>query len=617
MMHMPQAPPPPPAHPLPDQHLQAHFDNMSLHADIPHFNPNHTSPSPIFDGHHNARAPDFNTSLPHKINPKEAVSYEGYVLTKLMPSPGEAETWARVQKKSMKLSQKELYAEAKKQKNKGPSYQQMIGFKQKQIDHLIDERTRSDADPGFEYTQASLKLNKNLNGKGQPETKSMEVILKRSLRPDVIHAATMRGRAEGGAEIVDLTRSPFDDGSSQDSYPMSGNSFTGFQEPPMVHNPHHSAPPMHGAPGAYMPVHPGPHLDIPQHGVPPHHGHQQPVMHGHDQLGGHHDGQYGFPPEHPHAEPGVHHGGEPSSPEHQYLPKAGKKDKKDKKDKKKEQKSHDKHYEEFSDRGHEKRDHKDKKAGKNGHKKQDKHYAGFSDQSSDSSDLDSDTSYLTPATTISTNSSRDNHKEKKYHGGRKEKAYKSRDHERDRSPRRQIYRQHRRKSPARLSPIRSYRTDRPHYDDEEYEITPESFRDRPHPVRRATDYPQHRPSLDHHRGLSYDDELYRESRRSPPISRRPTSIYIQRRLNPAPPIDLYREDRERDDAVTRELRREAELIDRRREMELREVEDLRREKARRDDELFRRDQMDRDRLDRPMIRERLRRRPREDDFYYR
>ena len=611
-MHMPQAPPPPPAHPLPDQHLPAHFGNMSLHTEIPHFNPNPSSQSPIFDGHHNARPQTINVGLSHKVNPKDAVSYEGYVFTKLMPNPGQAETWARVQKKPMKMSQKELYAEAKKQKNRGPSAQQMLGYKRQQIDHLIEERTRTDDDPGFQYTQASLKLNKNINGKGQPETKSMEVILKRSLRPDVIHAASMRGRAEGGVEVVDLTRSPFDDGSSQDSYPMSGHSFTGFQEPPMMHHQEHFAPTMHGGPGAHLPVHPGPHMDpMPQHGVP-HHGHQPPVMHDHDQFMDHHGHQYGFPPEHQHPGHGADH---PSFPEHQFDLKAGKKDKKDKKKDKKEHKGQDKHYEEFSDRIYEKINRKDKKTSKKGHKKHDKHYDDFSDRSSDSSDVDSDTSYRTPATTISTDSGRDYPKEKKYHSDRKEKAHKSRDHERDRSPRRQIYRQHRRKSPARLSPVRSYRIDRRHYDDEEYEIIPGGLRDRPHPVRRATDYPQHRPSLDHHRGLSYDDDIYGDTRRSPPIGRRPTSIYTQRRLNPAPPMDLYHEERERDDVVERELRREAAQRERLREVESREFEELRREKARRDDELFRRDRMVKDRMERPIRGERLPRFSREHDYY--
>ena len=616
MMQMPQAPPPPPAHHPLDQHLPAHLENMSLHADVPRFNPNHAVHSPVFDGHRNDRPQNINIVLPHTVNPKDAVSYEGFILTKVVLSHGQAETWSRIQRKPMKLTQKELYAEAKKQKNKGPSDQQMQGWKRKQIDHLIEERTRTDDDMRFEYTQASLKLNKNINSKGQPETKSMEVILKRSLRPGVVHAATMRGRTESGVEIVDLTRSQFDDGSSQESYPMSGNSFTGFHEPPMMHSPQHFEPPMHGGPGAHMPVHPSPHQEfVPQHGVPQH-GHQQPTMH-HDQFTEQHHHQYGFPQDHQHAEHPVHHGQHPLSPEHHPQPKDAKKDKKDKKDSKKERKGHDKHYEEYLDRGYEKRDHKDKKASKKGHhKEEDKQYDGFSDQSYDSSDVDSDTSYRTPATTISSNSSADYHKEKKYRSGRKEKTYRSRDYERDHSPRRQIYRQHRRKSPARSPPVRSYRVGRPHYDEEEYDVIPGGYKERPHLVRRVTDYPQHPRATDHHRALSYDDDIYRDTRRSPPPGRRPTSIFLQQRLNPAPPIDVYHEDRERDDVVDRELRREAAQRERLRDMDLREFEALRRERARRDDDLSRRDRMVRDRLERPSMGERLPRFPREPDYYY-
>ncbi len=598
-MQMPQAPPPPPLHHPVDHHLPAHFNGLRLDTDAPHFNPHPAPHSPVFQGHHDVRSQEHNVGLPHKVNAKETVSYEGYTFTKHRPQiPGQTETWSRAKKTPMEMSQKTLYAEAKKQKNKGPSDKDMIGFKRRQIDHLIEQRTRTDEDPRFEYKLASLKLKQGTNARGQRETTSMQVILKRQLRPGVVQAATMGFREEGPSEVVDLTRPQFDDRSSQDSYPISGHSFPGHQELPGMHGQQHFEPHMHGGQGVHVPMPPSPQMEM----LPPHdqfmpHGQRQPGMHPQDPFMAQNGHPHGFPPEHHHVNNPFPHDSHPFPHDQHTQAKAGKKNKAGKKDKKD----------------------KDKKDSKKAHKSHKKHYGEFSDGSSDSSNDDSDTSYRTPDTVISSNSSRDYFKEKKYHSGQKEKRRNVRDYERDHSPRRRVYREHRRKSP-----VRSPRAERPRYEYEDHDIIPSGHRERPHPARRATDYMERRPSLDHRRALSYDDDLHHDIRRSPPLGRRPPSIYAQRRLKAALPIDLYHGDRERDDferevrmeAAARGLLRDRELRDRElRDRELREVEDFRRhERARRDD-LFSRERMVRDPLDRPAYGDRLGRLPREPEYY--
>ena len=653
-MYMPQAPPPPPPPPPQrpmDQHLPAQFDSMSLDTNMPHLNPSHHLRSPVFEIHHDNRPQGFDSGLPLKVDAKQPVSYEGYVYSKVRAEgPGRTETWARVNKTALASSQKELYTEVKKQKNKQPSYTDMKGFKQQQINHLIEQRTNTDDDTRFEYKVASIKLNPTVNAHRERKTKTMQVILKRQLRPGVAQAATMGFRSHGADEIVDLNRL-FDDRSSQNSDPVSGHSFTEHQglphkpgqqhfEPhmhghqhfePHMHDQQHFEPHMPGGPGAHMPMHPGPHM-----GFPPQHIQQQTGMQDHEQFMGPHDQHYAFLPEHPDPDP--HHDQYQFTPNQHTQPqpghdhKAEKKDHKHKKDDKKGYKNIDK-YCDFPERscdssteahhnrhkvGKEKKsgkkDYKEKKGKKHGHKNHDKYYEKFSDRSYDSSTEDSDTSYRTPDTVISSNSSRDYSREKKYHSSRKEKAPKSRDYERDYSPRRQIYREHRRKSPTR-----SPRAERRRYDYEEVDMIPGGLRDRPQPGRRTTDYFQPRPSLDHHRQLSYDDDFHRDLRRSPPLNLRPTSIYTQRRLRDNTlPIDLYHDDHD----LERELRREAAAKneaatarDMLRERDLRALEDIKRERARREDDLFRRDRMARDTFERPVFGGRIGRVAREGDYY--
>lgn len=153
--------------------------------------------------HDDSQIQQQSTTSFNKVTEKEVVSFEGYIFVKLLTKqPGQAETWARAKRTSMLLPQSELYALVKKRKNKDPSNKDMIGFKRRQIDQLLEHRTRTDNDSRFEYKLASLRLRQKTNFEGRRETTSMQVILKRALRSRV---ATMTfDNAASLGEIVDL-----------------------------------------------------------------------------------------------------------------------------------------------------------------------------------------------------------------------------------------------------------------------------------------------------------------------------------------------------------------------------------------------------------------------------
>lgn len=491
-------------------------------------------PPPPFDIFHAGLGHGFDTVPSPIVAGKGAVTYEGYTYTKFRAQhPGQTETWALVNRAPMLANQKELQAHVKKQKQKGPSARAlyndnaMTGFKRKQIDTLIRQRTIMNGDPRFEYNLAGLQLKTGRNSTGQLETQSMQTILRRQLRAGAAdQLANGLGRVPGlGHEIVDLTIE--DERSSQPSFSPSANGHFGHpifpvspeqqhpysqMDPPMVHPmPGHEGPQHHGSPVEVV-LQPDPfvHPYQPDH-FPPH------------------DAQ------HPHQE--RHY------PNHETLPTApaGKTKKPEKKASKSKDHPHAK-----SPKSHE------------------KYHKTLSDASSDSfSDLSDASSQeygsRTPDTVISSNSGRNYVKEKKNHGRQRSSRRGSHSYERDASPHHPIYREHHRKVPTQ-----SPRTERSRYQYDEYDSIPASPRDRPHPSRHAADYPYERPSYGHHRTLSYDDDRHYEllGGMVPPARR--SSIYGQGRLkSSAHPVDLLYEDREemasqlRRDEMARDIKREA------------------------------------------------------------
>ena len=152
----------------------------------------------------------------HTINSGD-VSYEGYTFTRCKPHhKGQKETWAVAQMVPMPVSQRDLKDQIKKGRKKHVSASdeynddKMKGFKQKQVDNLIRERTKIDGDYGYEYELASIKLDSRKTKSKDTETLSMQVILKRQLIAGFLHETSAEPSLDVHArllsQVVDLTQ---------------------------------------------------------------------------------------------------------------------------------------------------------------------------------------------------------------------------------------------------------------------------------------------------------------------------------------------------------------------------------------------------------------------------
>ncbi|KAL8648114.1 MAG: hypothetical protein Q9226_006133, partial [Calogaya cf. arnoldii] len=521
--------------------------------------------------------PEFDTGLLRK----EKDVYEGYNFEKLAPQqPNEKATWALVTKTKMPIGQTELRAMVDKQKRKGPSAawnllksDEMKGFKRKQVDELISDRTA--ADPRFDHELVGLKLDQHTDRRGNRTTTAFQVILKRQLRKDLPSAgpAGLGKLHDSHREVIDLTGGSQDpsEGSSQDYFggsspdhhfmppPQHGfPGYHGFENPPhpphfvhhgppmheMHHEFHHESPPPHHMPH-HMP-HPPPHHTphhMPHHEMPHF---EDPFVHP-DQHQAHPPPPAPFPPHV--AQPMPHHQG------HKEKPKEPKDAKPSKGAK------------EMKPKIHQEKAYKPEKKHRKAHSESDWDY--FS-ESSDSSRAYTD---RTPDTSYSHGSSR---KEHTRHGG-KDSRRSSRSHHDDRSNDRheKVYRVHRRK-PV-VSPDRSRQSSEPsRYEAVEIEVLPASTTrvHRPYLTRSRTS--AHRPDrlVEHYerpafqsRHMSYDDDRPQDFRGLTPPGRR-ASIYAPKR---SMAVDLYdhREEQERIDRAEREEIRREILREERRKEELR------------------------------------------------
>ena len=145
------------------------------------------------------------------------VSYEGYTFTRCKPQhKGQKETWAVAQMVSMPVSSRDLKDQIKKGRKKHVSAldeyndDKMKGFKRKQVDKLIRERTKIDGDYGYEYVLASIKLDSRKTKSKSTETLSMQVILKRQLMAGFLHETSVGPSLDVHArlpsQVMDLTR---------------------------------------------------------------------------------------------------------------------------------------------------------------------------------------------------------------------------------------------------------------------------------------------------------------------------------------------------------------------------------------------------------------------------
>lgn len=579
MTHVPEAPPPPPPmHFVPQDcppHLTADMERLNLDHGVPHYNGHSGSHSPPVDRPFIGPAHHYDPSFSIRDDSKIFATHEGWTFTK-QPAyrPNEKETWALVVRTPMPATQSELREKvAKQKKNKGKSAidllasSEMFGYKRKQVERLIADRTQSDPDTRFEYKLGSLKLGQENNKRQGRQTVSMHVVLKRQLRSGLAQpTSNFNRRQELNGEVVDLTGG--DDAIySNDSYSTGGSSAQ-YAPPPMHHNPQMFGEPP-GAPFIHDPRmagHQGPHPGGPQvHAV-------HPV---HDEFVSHHGGQ--------------------EFSEGSQTPDIGK-DKKNHKDK------HSKH---------------DKKDKVKVHQRKDKQSKSYSDSSSASFSDDDSFTYTdrTPDTEVSSRSGSGSkyHKDKKYYSGHKDDRRDSRSHDRDRSPTRKVYREHRRKSPtAYLSREGSTK-----YVYDDYEIITERHQDRDRaykPTRRPSQYDKaDRPSF-HPRAQSFDDDrshrpLYGTQRRLQSYGH-PADIHAEKEelqyeiaqiKREKLRKELERESIKRDRLEMKRLEREKLEYEMERE---REVERQERERAERDRldrldrERFERDRYERERMER-------------------
>ncbi|KAI4243609.1 MAG: hypothetical protein L6R40_003433 [Gallowayella cf. fulva] len=557
------APPPPPPHPphpamSPGIHaLPVEFHHLNLGPAMPpHHGHQHVRP-PSAAGIGDL-SPEFDTGLLRK----EKDLYEGYNFERLTPQqPNEKATWALVTKTRMPIGQNELRAMVDKQKRKSPSAawnllksDEMKGFKRKQVDQLISDRTA--ADPRFKHELVGLKLDQNSDRRGNRSTTAFQVILKRQLRKDLSNAASasLGTLHEPHREVVDLTAGSQDSSEGSQDFPGGNSPPPHFMPPPhhgfpdhhgfehQFHQPpfaHHPGPPMHEVP------HEAHHGPPPQHHMP-HHPMPQfedPYMH-RDLHQAHPPPPAPFPP---HMLPNM-----PPLEGHKGKPKEAKDAK------------HSKGSKDMKPKIHQEKPSKLEKQHRKAHSESDWDY--FSESSS-SSKAYTDRS---PDTVYSSNSSR---KDSKRHG-RKDSRRSSHGHHDDFGSGRQepVYRVHRRK--PIVSPDRSWENERARYRVEEIEVIPASNArmHRPYLARSRTSVQRPERLVEHSerpafrsRHLSYDDDGHHDLRGLTPPGRRGPVYTPLRSLA----VDLY-DHREEQELMEREEVRQELLREGRRKEELRE-----------------------------------------------
>ena len=177
--------------------------------------PPRRAPSPV-RRHESFHGSTFDSRPQSHNNSPGQVTYEGYTLTKYnSPHARQKETWAVAQMDPMPVSQQDLRDQINRNRKKHVSAldeyndEKMKGYKRKQVDNLIRERTKVDGDYGYEYVLASIKLvSRKTKGK-ITETVSMQVILKRQLLAGLPHETPTEPSTDFHAklpsQVMDLT----------------------------------------------------------------------------------------------------------------------------------------------------------------------------------------------------------------------------------------------------------------------------------------------------------------------------------------------------------------------------------------------------------------------------
>lgn len=217
MNHPPTAPPPPPLRPLPGfgEHpqVQRQFERININATEPLHSMPRPPPQyhqqPIYrtiqpDNPTGRPAPKNETPLPLDSNGKVTPYYEGFTFARLDPEAGGKKTWSRAIKTAMPFAHEELAALVRRQQAKGVSvtkkYDELGPLRRAQVDRLVAEKNQGEKDHRLIWKLASVKSEER-----KKEIVSMQVIVKRILKPDVVQASTGNGKVKVMAgEIIDL-----------------------------------------------------------------------------------------------------------------------------------------------------------------------------------------------------------------------------------------------------------------------------------------------------------------------------------------------------------------------------------------------------------------------------
>ncbi|KAK2767055.1 hypothetical protein FQN54_006373 [Arachnomyces sp. PD_36] len=171
---------------------------------------------------------------PTRTNADSPITYEGWTFLKAEPeSADQTPTWARATKTPMRLSQDELAKLVQKRKKKGQAaadqYKALGALRRLQVDRLIEDRKRQDADPRFEwhfmYVDSKEKDVRHNLFEVRYEITAMDVIIMKKLRPDAPIIKTPKATGKRAPKVVDIHTpgTPIEDSDSEFDMPRGVN----------------------------------------------------------------------------------------------------------------------------------------------------------------------------------------------------------------------------------------------------------------------------------------------------------------------------------------------------------------------------------------------------------
>jgi hypothetical protein len=116
---------------------------------------------------------------------KRLTNYEAHTIRKIAPRDSkEKATWAKSEITREPLSQEDILRAVKRLNESKRSVQDkkaaLMAFQQGQVNRLIDELMTGDNDPNFEWSLSQLDQKTFVNKKGQKETSTITVYVKRA-----------------------------------------------------------------------------------------------------------------------------------------------------------------------------------------------------------------------------------------------------------------------------------------------------------------------------------------------------------------------------------------------------------------------------------------------------